>query len=816
VIPRCTYRVQLSKDFPFAAAAGCADYLAGLGVTHLYCSPVLQAAPGSTHGYDVVDPTRINEELGGDRGFRSMVAALHERGIGVLIDIVPNHMASAGRANPWWWDILKSGRASRYASYFDIDWDPAIWTVKGKVLLGVLDDRYGRELEAGKLTLERQGPEAVVRYHDQFYPVAPESLDGVDIDAVAKDLDALDALLQRQHYRLSFWRTAQEELNYRRFFTIDTLVGLRVELDHVLEDSHRLVFDLVADGSVSGLRVDHIDGLRAPQAYLDKLRTAAPGAYLVVEKILEHDEALPESFPVEGTTGYDFMAIVDGLFVDAQNEEAMTALYHAYTGEPHRYADVVRTSKHENMTTELSPDLERLASLLVDICERYRLQRDRTRRELKEAIMEVAGALPVYRIYVRADAASVADRERVNATIEEAKHRRPDIDAELLVFLGELMLMQHEGEKESEFAARFQQFTPAVMAKGVEDTAFYRYSRLISLNEVGGDPGVFGRPVEALHEFCLRTAANWPATMLTLSTHDTKRSADVRARLHLLSEMPAEWDAAVRRWAEHNDPYRSQGYPDRSLEYTMYQALVGAWPIDEARLTQFLVKAAREANMHTSWTNPVPVYEDAIAQFAAHVMADAEFMGDMQTFMGRTQIVALGRITSLAQTTLLLTCPGVPDLYQGSELWDLSLVDPDNRRPVDYNLRRRLLAESALLPAADVMGRADEGVPKLWLIARLLERRRQARELFESSLYTPLGAAGTKARHVVAFARDRLVVVVPRLLAGLGGAWADTTVGLPEGEWEDVLSEAHVQGGRPAEVATLLHAFPVAVLARTR
>lgn len=815
MIPRCTYRIQLSKAFPFAAAEGLAEYLAALGVSHLYTSPILQAAAGTSHGYDVVDPTRINEELGGEPGFRRMVAALRDRGISVLIDIVPNHMATSGRASPWWWDILKKGRASRYAGYFDIDWEPAIWTVKGKVLLGVLEDRYGRELEAGRLTLERQGAEPVVRYHDHVYPVAPESLDGVDVDAVAKDLDALDALLQRQHYRLSFWRTAQEELNYRRFFTIDTLVGLRVELEQVLEDSHRLVFDLVADGSVSGLRIDHVDGLRAPQAYLDKVRAAAPSAYLVVEKILEYDEALPESFPVQGTTGYDFMAHVDGLFVDSENEEAMTALYHAYTGEPHRYADVVQTSKHENMTTELSPDLERLASLLVDICERYRLQRDRTRRELKEAIMEVAAALPVYRIYVRPGAASIADRERVAAAAEEAKHRRPDIDADLLGFIGELMLMQHEGERESEFAARFQQFTPAVMAKGVEDTAFYRYNRLISLNEVGGDPGRFGRPVEAFHEFCGRIAATWPATMNTLSTHDTKRSVDVRARLHLLSEMPAEWDAAVRRWAEHNAPYRSQGYPDRTLEYVMYQTLVGAWPLDAARLTQFLLKAAREANVHTNWINPVPAYEDAIVQFADSAMGDAEFMGDLQTFMGRTQIVALGRIASLAQITLLLTCPGVPDLYQGSELWDMSLVDPDNRRAVDYELRRRLLAEIVGLPATGAMARAAEGVPKLWLIARLLARRRDAPELFESPLYTPIEAAGTKARHVVAFTRDRLLVVVPRLLAGLGGAWGDTALELPEGDWEDVLGEARVKGGRAVEVASLLDAFPVAVLARS-
>ncbi len=814
-VPRCTYRVQLSRDFPFAAVTAQADYLAALGVSHVYTSPILQAASGSSHGYDVVDPTRINSELGGETGFRDMVAALRARGISVLIDIVPNHMATSGRASPWWWDILKRGRMSPFAGYFDIDWEPAIWTVKGKVLLGVLEDRYGRELQSGKLTLERQGSEAVVRYHDDVFPVAPETLDGADVETVAGDIDALDALLQRQHYRLAYWRTAQEELNYRRFFTIDTLVGLRVELDRVLEDSHRLVFGLVAEGSVSGLRVDHVDGLRDPEAYLEKLRAVAPDAYVVIEKVLERGEELPGVFPVQGTTGYDFIGHVDALFVESQNEEAMTALYHAYTGEPLRYPDVVRTSKHENIATELSPDFERLASLLVDICERYRQHRDRTRRELKEAIREIAAALTVYRTYVRAGEVSDADRARVVAAVEEATRRRPDVDAELLAFIGRLALMEHEGPREAEFAARFQQFTPAVMAKGVEDTAFYRYQRLVSLNEVGSDPGVFGRPVEEFHAYCARIASTWPATMLTLSTHDTKRSGDVRARLHLLSEMPAEWDAAVRRWAEHNDPYRSQGYPDRSLEYLMYQTLVGAWPIDATRLTRCLIKSAREANVHTSWTNPVPAYEDAVAHFVDAVMADAELMGDFQNFMGRMQIVALGRITSLSQTALLLTCPGVPDVYQGTELWDLSLVDPDNRRPVDFELRRRLLAEAGALPAAGVMARSDEGVPKLWLIARLLERRRDMPELFQSAEYAPLAASGAKARHVVAFARGRrLGVVVPRLLAGLGAGWVDTTVELPDGRWEDVLGGATVEGGR-VELTSLLSAFPVAVLART-
>ena len=812
--PRCTYRLQLSKDFPFEAAASCAAYLASLGVSHVYCSPILQAAPGSSHGYDVVDPHRISDELGGEDGFRRFVAVLKGHDVKVLLDVVPNHMAIAGRANRWWWDILQNGTSSRYASYFDVDWEPAMSTMKGKVLLGVLGDRYGRELEGGRLTLDRRGTEVIVRYHDAEFPITRESLVGFKVDSVRQDLDALDSLLQKQHYRLAFWRTAQEELNYRRFFTIDGLIGLRVELEQVLEDSHRVIFDLVADQSVAGLRVDHVDGLRDPETYLKRLRAATPDAYLVVEKVLDYDEQLPSAFPVQGTTGYDFIGHVDGLFVDSENEEPMTTLYHAFTGESQPFSELVRTSKQEMMVSELAPDLERLTSLLVDICERDRHQRDRTRRELQEAIREIAAAMTVYRTYVRPGPAGENDRRRVTLAVEEAARQRPEIDTELLGFIGELLLMEHEVDLDAEFGARFQQFTPAVMAKGVEDTVFYRYNRLVSLNEVGGDPGTFGRPVEGFHEYCSRIATQWPATMLTLSTHDTKRSAEVRARLNLLSEIPLEWGAAVKAWADHNERYRSQGYPDRNIEYLIYQTLVGTWPIDVSRLTEFLQKAAREGKVHTSWVSPIAVYEDALTQFATNLMADAEFLGELQVFIGRNQLVALGRIGTLAQTTLLLTCPGVPDLYQGSETWDLSLVDPDNRRPVDYEYRRRLLSDVRDADPGQVLARADDGAPKLWLIARLLEQRQRRPQLFESSSYVPLAALGTKARHVVSFVRDQLLVIVPRLLIGLGGDWGDTTIELPSGIWKDLLTGEDQEGGVPISLSNILQAFPVAVLAK--
>ena len=816
--PRCTYRLQLSKDFTFDAAASRAGYLASLGVSHVYCSPFLQAAAGSSHGYDVVDPHRINEELGGEPAFGRFTRALEEHGQKLLMDVVPNHMATAGRSNPWWWDLLQHGKSIRYARYFDIDWDPLIPHLKGRVLLGVLADRYGRELEAGRLTLDTPGQddhaEVVVRYQDTEFPISRESLDGVDVDAAREDLDALDALLQRQHYRLAYWRTAQEELNYRRFFTVDSLIGLRVELEQVLRDSHRLVFELLAHDSVAGLRIDHVDGLLDPVSYLSMIRSTAPSAYLVVEKVLAHDERLPGGFPVQGTTGYDFIAQVEGLFVDLRNEDAMTTLYQSFTGESLGFAEVVRSCKQEVMVSDLGPDFERLASLLVDICDRDRHQRDRTRRELKEAIREVAAGLSVYRTYTRPGLASEDDRRRVAAAIEEAGRRVPAIDPKLLGFIGELLLLEHPGHQEREFAARFQQFTPAVMAKGVEDTAFYRYHRLVSLNEVGSDPARFGRPVEEFHASCARIATEWPATMLTLSTHDTKRSADVRARIDLLSEIPLEWGAAVERWADQNQRYRPQGYPDRNIEYLMYQTLLGAWPIDASRLSQYLLKAARESKAHTSWLNPDAGYEEALAQFTRHVVADPEFVAALEAFMGSHQIVSLGRVVSLAEVTLLLTCPGVPDLYQGTEVFDLSLVDPDNRRQVDYDRREMLLSEVRDMRPEQAMARSDEGTPKLWLIARLLEERRRRPDLFESTSYAPLAGVGTKAPHVVSFVRDALAVVVPRLLIGLGQDWAGTTLELPPGRWKNLLGGDEHHGGAQIELEHLLHAFPVAVLAR--
>jgi (1->4)-alpha-D-glucan 1-alpha-D-glucosylmutase len=491
----------------------------------------------------------------------------------------------------------------------------------------------------------------------------------------------------------------------------------------------------------------------------------------------------------------------------------MSDAYARFTGETEPYEEVVHASKHQIMREELAAEMDRLTILLVVVIDGHRRQRDHTRRELRDALREVVAAFPVYRTYVQPDRpVSGADRARVAQAIDVVRERRPDIDQELLEFIGDLLLLRYPGEFETEFAVRFQQVTAPVMAKGVEDTAFYRYNRLISLNEVGGDPGVFGRPVADFHADTARSAQRWPHALLTLSTHDTKRSADVRARINLLSEMPGAWSAAVQGWARHNRRWKTGRWPDANAEYLLYQTLVGAWPIDAERAVAFMEKASKEAKLHTKWTDPVSRYDKALSSFVTAVLADEEFVAELEGFLAEHRLVELGRVSSLAQTTLLLTAPGVPDVYQGTELWDLSLVDPDNRRPVDYELRRSLLDD--LLSRPDEIPDPEGDVSKLWLIHRLLRDRMEHADAYASRTYEPLLVEGAKADHAVAFSRGDLAVVVPRLVLGLAGGWADTTVALPEGEWTDVLSGATHAGG-PVAAATLLDRFPVAVLART-
>jgi (1->4)-alpha-D-glucan 1-alpha-D-glucosylmutase len=874
---RATYRVQLHAGFDFEAAASIADYLAALGISHLYCSPYLQAAKGSTHGYDIVDPRAVNRELGGARGHARLSEALGSAGLGQVLDIVPNHMAISAD-NPWWWDVLENGPASRYASYFDVDWDPPETRLRNVVLLPVLADHYGRVLERGDLRLARDGVAFTIRYHDHVFPVSPQSLDillataaertgskalafiadalselpsptatdrasverrdwhksflyealgrlfaerpdtAKAIDAVVLEVNAsvdlLDSVLERQNFRLAHWRAAARDLGYRRFFDINGLVGLRVEREHVFRDTHRLVLAWLADGTLDGLRIDHPDGLRDPEAYLDRLREAGPEAWITVEKILEPGESLRDSWPVDGTTGYDFLNRVSGLFIDPEGEKALTELYAELTGESTDWAEVARARKHQVMRETMGSDLNRLTALFLEICERRRRYRDYTRHELHEALRDTLACFPVYRSYVRAEPAAVDedDARRIVEATETARAHRPDLDGELFEFLRDLLRRRLVGELETELTMRFQQLSGPVMAKGVEDTAFYAFNRLVSLNEVGGDPSRFGVGVEEFHHACDEVLELWPRTMLATSTHDTKRSEDVRARLDLLSEMPERWGEAVRRWATLNARHHHGEWPDRNAEYLFYQTLVGAWPIETDRLLEYMQKAAREAKAHTSWTTPNETYEAALRAFVEAAMADLTFTVDVEAFVA--PLIAPGRINSLAQTLLKLTAPGVPDIYQGTELWDLSLVDPDNRRPVDYALRRRLLAALDRATPEQIMARSDEGLPKLWVIRQALQLRRQRPAPFGADgAYRPLAAIGARADHVVAFARgDSAVTVVPRLVMRLEGNWLNTTLELPSGAWRNELTGDVVQG--VVRLTDLLARFPVALLSR--
>jgi (1->4)-alpha-D-glucan 1-alpha-D-glucosylmutase len=889
---QATYRVQLRPGFGFDEAAAIADYLEDLGVSHLYSSPYLQAAKGSTHGYDVVDPTRVNEELGGAEAHRRMCDALGAHHLGQVLDVVPNHMAITGRDNVWWWDVLENGPSSIYAAYFDVDWDPPESKLRNTVLLPILGDHYGRVLEAGELRLCREGGSFMVTYYDHAAPIAPRSLDTLliaaakrlplaethepgsrqqlesiatafghlppawatdresvrerhrdkeilrgrlaelceqepsvaaaidqEVAATNRDPDQLDALLIRQNFRLAWWRVASEQLDYRRFFDITSLIGLRVEDPNVFADSHALVLEFLSQGVLDGVRIDHIDGLWDPGRYLQRLAGAAPRAWLVVEKILEPGEELPDEWPVAGTTGYNWLNLAGGLQVDPAGEEPLKEAYLSFTDEqPSDYDTIVHESKHQILQESLAADINRLTEVFNRVCDRHRRYRDYTRRDLYAALAEVAACFEVYRTYVSVDrhpSARPADVAYVRKAVERAKLRRPDFDPELLGFLGEVLSLQVDGEDERELALRFQQLASPVMAKGVEDTAFYRYLLLLSLNEVGGDPARFGSSVEEFHDTCVDTHQRWPATMLATSTHDTKRSEDVRARTNLLSEIPGEWAETVGRWSAHNQRH---GPPDRNTEWLIYQTLVGAWPIETERLQGYLEKAIREAKRYTSWTDPVKEYEQRVSAFADGGMGDGWFLADLERMVG--QLERPGWVNSLALKLLTLTGPGAGDIYQGTELWDFSLVDPDNRRPVDFQLRRRLLqlVRSSADPAAVWADEDGSGLSKLLLVNTALRVRQQHGDCFgsrEAGTYRPLAGSGAARSHVVAFARGGAVVtVVPRLVLGLArrGGWGDTTVTLPDGEWSNEFGSA-VWTGR-VSLGSLLAGFPVALLTK--
>ena len=876
--PRATYRIQLNPDFGFDAAAEIVPYLSQLGISHLYCSPCMQAAPGSTHGYDVVDYQHVNDELGGAAAYKRMCAALHVAGMSQILDIVPNHMAITGRENPWWWDVLENGPASRYSTYFDVDWEPPEARLRNTVLLPVLGDHYGRVLESGQIKLVREGADFMFRYYDRDFPAAPRSLDNLlaqaarrsGSDELAFIADSLSALpistttdpealrrryrdigvlksgierliqslpdvtaaidyavaafntnndllhemLERQNYRLAFWRAAGRDLGYRRFFDISNMIGLHMENEQVFNDTHTLVLRWLLEGLLAGIRIDHVDGLRDPLAYLTRIAKTAPRAWVVVEKILQANERLPESWPVAGTTGYDFLNRVGGLFIDPAGEAPLTRLYGEFTVVSADYPAMARECKEFVARDILGSELNRLTELFVEVCENDRRHRDYTRHELHEALVALVAQFSVYRTYFRADRTNVnaEDVRRINEAIDAAKADRPDLDHELFAFLRQILMLEVQGTFQTEFALRFQQFTGPVMAKSLEDTAFYRYNRFIALNEVGGDPGQFGVGLEEFHKACSESQRRWSLGLLTTSTHDTKRSEDVRARLAVLSEIPEQWSQAVHRWGELNRVNWS-AEPDRNVEYLLYQTLVGAWPISTERVWQYVNKAIREAKLKTSWTKPDKGYEQDVRGFVDGALNDRSFVSDLENFV--STLVPFGSINSLSQTLLKLTSPGVPDFYQGTELLNFSLVDPDNRRPVDYELRRSLLRRMECAKVDEVLKRPEEGFAKLWLIHRTLALRKARPPLFgPGAPYEPLPATGRRANHVVAFMRGGgAITVVPRLVVGLDSRWEDTTIIIPPGRWRNELGGGVYEGGQLA-LTKLMERLPVCLLVR--
>ena len=881
--PLATYRVQLHAGFGFDDAAALAGYLSDLGVTHLYASPYLQAAPGSTHGYDVVDPTRVNAELGGEAGHARMCVALADAGLGQVLDVVPNHMAN-GPENRWWWDVLEDGRASPWAAWFDVDWDPPERKLKDRLLMAVLGDQYGRVLDAGEIRLAYHDGVFTVAYYEHVLPVAPRSLDDVlkmasgacqspaadelaflahtfgrlpeatatdrqsiherhrdtqvlraqlarlvaedeaAADAVAtvvelhnQQPDLLHVLLERQNWRLAWWRTASRELDYRRFFDINTLVGLRMEDPRVFAETHQLVLAWLREGVLDGVRIDHPDGLRRPLEYLRRLRAAAPDAWIVVEKILEAGEPLRRSWPVQGTTGYDTLNLVGGLFVDPAAEGGLTKLYGEVTGEPTDWPEVADEAKRDVLDRVLAADVTRLTDRLTRVLERHRRNRDTTRHELHEAVKAVLACFGVYRAYIPEDApGDRAERVLLEEAVHDARERNPDLDPELLDFLAEVLggayNAQPDADPEREACMRFQQLTGPVMAKGVEDTAFYRYGRFVALNEVGGDPDRFGVAPKQLHEECRRLHRDWPHGMTTLSTHDTKRTEDVRARMAVLSEVPDAWADLVNRVV-------ADGPVDRAIQYALLQTLVGAWPLPGDRAATYAEKAIREAKRRTSWTDQDAGYEAAVLAWVREWAADGPRGDEVGRFAA--DLVAPGRVNALAAKLVQLCMPGVPDTYQGTEVEDLSLVDPDNRRPVDFDRLRRLLSWLGGSPAPEeILARAEEGAPKLWVVRQALRLRRRLPLVFGlggDGAYEPLVATGPAAGHAVGFTRGgQVACVVPRLTVRLAaaGGWGETTVALPPGRWADELTGDAVAGG-PVPVATLLGRFPVALLVRS-
>jgi len=805
LVPTATYRLQLHVGWGFNAAAAVVGQLAALGVSHLYLSPVLQAVPGSLHGYDVLDHTRLSEDLGGQAAFDRLAARARKHGLGIVVDVVPNHMArpTPESGNAPFWSVLRDGRGSSHADWFDIDWEAG----GGRVLLPVLGSALGDVLAGGELTVDGD----VLRYYDHEFPLAAGT-------AALEMPELLDA----QHYRLAWWRTGAEELNYRRFFDVDSLVAIRVEDPHVFDATHAVLLDLYRRGAVDGFRIDHPDGLADPGGYLDMLATATDGAWVVAEKILEDGEELPAGWACAGTTGYDALNLVQGLFVDPAGERALLRLWADIGGDRRSAAAVIEASERQIATTVLDAEVERLTRIAAR--EAAAGRRDLSQPRLKAAVSELLVAMEVYRGYAGTEQGAAV----IGEALDRARTAVPDLAVEL-AFVAGLAITPTAGGAGGlsapspghvEFTARFGQTAGPVMAKGIEDTAFYRWHPLSCLTEVGGDPARFGRSADDFHAWCTRAAATHPAGMTTLSTHDSKRSEDTRARLVVLAEHAADWVAVVARLRDataDRRPARLDGATESLLWQTLYA--VSPWnggprggAVEAARLDGYLEKAMREAKVHTTWTAPDEAYEAAVHGFAADVLGDAAVLGVLADFAARTAPAV--RAVTLGQKLVQLTMPGVPDVYQGCEIVSRTLVDPDNRADVDHDAIAGLLAD---LDRGDPA--TDLDAEKLLVVSRALRLRRRHPEVFTGGY----AALATGTPRSVGFLRGgRVAVVVARFVGRAGGSdpfgsdpFGGGRLGLPPGTWTDELTGRVVSATADGvALREVLDHLPVALLVR--
>jgi (1->4)-alpha-D-glucan 1-alpha-D-glucosylmutase len=853
-----TYRLQLHDGFPLRKAQLVLPYLADLGISHVYLSPCLQAVPGSQHGYDVVDPTRISNDLGGEPAWKDFVECARAQGLRILLDIVPNHM-SASHHNAWWDDVLTHGPFSQFASFFDFR-NPRLQPFR--VHLCSLARPYGAALAAGEIELEMSQGRPRVKHYDNSWPLSPASwahlvpgneagferlqhlLDierpnnaqrseyarlvaqadvllkqarhsgelQATVERLRGDARATDALLQSQFYVLHGWKLSGELTNYRRFFDVGGLSGIRMELPAVMAAAHARIQAMISTGDIDGVRVDHPDGLRAPREYFKRLRKMLPEGRIYVEKILENDEKLAEDWPIDGTVGYDFLAKVNRLWMDDQRTDVLTAAYADFTGHSVNLGKLVREKKRAIIESTFSSDHQQLSAAALKIARAHRETRDLSPRHLAEALARLIVAMPVYRTYRTADTEHDEDKRILLEAILSARMSSADIDPAAFDFLGELFGRPSLNAAESDFVAKWQQLTPAVMAKGVEDTTFYCFDRLVSCNEVGSQASLVGISADRFHEFCHYLSDRRPNNMLATSTHDNKRSEDVRTRISILSEIPERWSEVLNQWSTLTVAAWRNRTPDRHAEYLLYQTLIGAWPIDKERCWQYMLKACREAKIKTSWHEPNHGYEENIRGFVDGVFQIPEFIAALEKFI--EPLILPGRINSLAQTLIKMVAPGLPDFYQGTELWDLSLVDPDNRRPVDFALRAEMLGRARDMSAPQVLQEWDSGLPKIWMTMKILTLRRERGELFAAaSRYQPLVAQGSHLGKLLAFRRgENLIAVVPRLTMSLATEWSDTRLPLPGGEWLNCFTDQVVQ--REAAPASLFAAFPVALLTR--